>query len=313
MFRSLVIFLFLAVLLYGARLSDIVNIIGIRDHQLIGYGIVVGLKGTGDSTPLTNKSLANMLKNLDIDISPNDIKSKNIAAVIVTSKFNSFSRVGDKLNIKVSSIGNAKSISGGTLLLTPLKAVNGNVYALAQGSVGSSSGNGKDQSLTESEVLSGATVERGLNKRLGIDDRVVLSLKTPNFKNALTIQRRINKTFKAKIAKALDNQTVTVKRPKKYSAVEFIAKLDGMYINYSYDNKIIINEKSGTVIAGANVTVRPILISYKGIVINVTRKGNSILDITNTLKKLGATPKDVISVLNSMKQAGAILVKMEVI
>ena len=222
---------------FSAKVSDLVNIVGVRDNQLIGYGLVVGLNGTGDKTTsiFTMQSISNMLDSVNVKVDANDISSKNTAAVMVTAKLPAFARQGDKIDILVSSIGDAKSLEGGTLLLTPLSGLDGRIYAVAQGAVGiggKSERGGSANHPLAGVLLNGATVEREVSYDLYNKINATLSLKESNFQNAIRIQRSINAAFATNtqegqtqiipIATAIDPRTIKLQRPQEMSMVEFL-------------------------------------------------------------------------------------------
>ena len=191
----------LAISAFAAQIKDIANVVGVRENQLIGYGLVVGLNGSGDgsSSEFTIQSLSNMLQSVNVKIKPDDIKSKNTAAVMVIAKLPPFARQGDKLDVVISSIGDAKSLQGGTLLMTPLKGVDGDIYALAQGSLtiggktASRGGASKDGNhVTAGTIPSGAIVEREIAYDIYNQEAIFLSLKESNFDTASNIQRAVN-------------------------------------------------------------------------------------------------------------------------
>lgn len=333
----------------AARISEVANIVGVRDNQIIGYSLVVGLKKTGDGTTskFTLQSIANMLKAMNIDMNPVDIKSKNVAAVVVTAKFAPFARQGDAFDVVVSSIGDAKSLEGGTLLMTPLKGVDGKIYALAQGPVSiggkNEKGSGAESHPTVGMVYSGGLVEREINQDLYHMQTATLSLKSSNFANSVAIQNAINAKYKTPVARAVDPRTIQLQLPQNKSMVEFLAEVQSLDIDYTPEQKIIINERTGTIIAGIDVEVKPVVITQGEITVKIlaqnsvskpagsvamdkslviglnenevyTEKGTTtVANIARSLQKLGANPKQMISILQAMKSAGAITVDLEVI
>jgi flagellar P-ring protein precursor FlgI len=346
------IFLLLFVLfcsVWATRVSDVANIVGVRDNQIIGYSLVVGLKKTGDGTTskFTLQSIANMLKAMNIDMNPVDIKSKNVAAVVVTAKFAPFARQGDAFDVTVSSIGDAKSLEGGTLLMTPLKGVDGKIYALAQGPVSiggkNEKGAGAESHSTAGMVYGGGLVEREILQDMIHQENATLSLKSSNFNNAIAVQKVINSRYNAPVATAIDPRTISLKLPKNKTMVEFLAEVQNLDINYVQESKIVINERTGTIIAGVDIEVKPVVITQGDITVKIlaqdtvakpsgsvtmdkslviglnenevyTEKGTTtVANIARSLQKLGATPKEMISILQAMKSAGAIAVDLEVI
>ncbi len=348
--KKLIAFLFIVLnFLYAEKIDEIANIIGVRENQLIGYGLVVGLNGTGDgsSSKFTLQSLSNLLQTVNVKIKPADIKSKNIAAVIVTAKLPPFARQGDKLDVTISSIGDAKSLQGGTLLMTALKGVDGKIYALSQGSVtiGGMNGKGGGQlnHSTNGTIFGGALVERDVAYDIYNQNFANLSLKRSDFNTAVNIQKALNKYFDEDVAVAIDPRTIRLKKPQNLSMVEFLAKTLKVDVDYTKEEKIVIDERTGTIVSGINITVSPVVITHGDITIkieprkNITENKNDIslndgvnlainenqlniqddkitvANITRALHKLGAKPKDIISIIENIKRAGAINAKLEVI
>jgi hypothetical protein len=336
-----------ASLVFSAQIKDIANIVGVRDNQLIGYGLVVGLNGSGDgsSSEFTIQSLSNMLQSVNVKINPNDIKSKNTAAVMVTAKLPPFARQGDKLDISISSIGDAKSLQGGTLLMTPLKGVDGEIYALAQGAL-TLGGKGAGNHVTAGTVFGGALVEREVAYEIYNQDAFFLSLKESNFAAASNVQNAINLNVGGELAVALDSRTVRVARPSDANMIDFIAGILSIDVDYKALDKIIIDEKTGTIVSGINVAVDPVVITHGDITIKIEpnaydeidpqdrsvvdiRDGmavdansnrllingdkTTVASIARALNKLGASPSDIIAVMENLKRVGAIHVNLEVI
>lgn len=325
--------------LYGQKLSEVAQIVGIRENSLVGYGLVIGLNGTGDKSgsKFTMQSVANMLESVNVKLSANDIKSKNVAAVMVTASLPPFARQGDKLDILVSSIGDAKSISGGTLIMTPLTGVDGNIYALAQGNITL----GESTSALSGTILGGASVEREVSYNLYNQQSATLSLKKSDLQNAIKIQQTLNDVFSDAIAVAVDARTIKLTKPERLSMVEFLALVEEVDIDYSHKEKIVIDEKSGTIIAGVGITIEPVVITHGDITIKISNeiiedseavavdddailsKAQGTISSTNgtkptvssvvkALQKMGATPRNVISILESMKKSGALRADIEV-
>jgi len=245
-------------------IKDVSNIIGIRDNQLIGYGLVVGLPGTGDKSEFTRQSLQNLLRNSYVKIPTSSIKSKNIATVMVTAALPAFSRQGDKLKINVSSIGDAKSIDGGELLLTQLKGVDGNVYALAQGNILSNVNN-----KTTGFIYAGATVENEIPYDLQSEKSITLSLLKNDAQTASNIEMKINKAFNKPIAIAMDTRTIKVIKPLDISIVSFIARVENIQLISTLRKKIIIDIARQIIIAGSDIKIKPITISQKDFTIKI--------------------------------------------
>ncbi|MGN8391806.1 flagellar basal body P-ring protein FlgI [Helicobacter pylori] len=326
--------------LLAEKIGDIASVVGVRDNQLIGYGLVIGLNGTGDKSgsKFTMQSISNMLESVNVKISADDIKSKNVAAVMITASLPPFARQGDKIDIHISSIGDAKSIQGGTLVMTPLNAVDGNIYALAQGAIIS----GNSSNLLSANIINGATIEREVSYDLFHKNAMVLSLKNPNFKNAIQVQNTLNKVFGNKVAIALDPKTIQITRPERLSMVEFLALVQEIPINYSAKNKIIVDEKSGTIVSGVDIIVHPIVVTSQDITLKITKeplsdskntqdldnnmsldtahntlssngKSITIAGVVKALQKIGVSAKGMVSILQALKKSGAISAEMEIL
>ncbi|GAA7633291.1 flagellar basal body P-ring protein FlgI [Helicobacter pylori] len=326
--------------LLAEKIGDIASVVGVRDNQLIGYGLVIGLNGTGDKSgsKFTMQSISNMLESVNVKISADDIKSKNVAAVMITASLPPFARQGDKIDIHISSIGDAKSIQGGTLVMTPLNAVDGNIYALAQGAIIS----GNSNNLLSANIINGATIEREVSYDLFHKNAMTLSLKNPNFKNAIQVQNTLNKVFGNKVALALDPKTIQITRPERFSMVEFLALVQEIPINYSAKNKIIVDEKSGTIVSGVDIIVHPIVVTSQDITLKITKeplndskntqdldhnmsldtahntlssngKNITIAGVVKALQKIGVSAKGMVSILQALKKSGAISAEMEIL
>jgi len=347
--KLLLLFLLSLSSLFATKINDVANIVGVRDNQIIGYSLVVGLKKTGDGTTskFTLQSISNMLKAMNIDMNPIDIKSKNVAAVVVTANLAPFTRQGDKFNVTVSSIGDAKSLEGGTLLMTPLKGVDGKIYALAQGAISiggrNERGAGSESHPTTGLVFDGGVVEREVLIDLYNQEYVTLSLKESNFKNSVEVQKSVNAFYNTQIAVAMDPRTVKLKRPENRSMIEFLAEVQEIDMNYKPKNKIVINERTGTIIAGVGIEIKPIVMTHGDITIKIkeqatlnkpagsltvddnlviglneneiyTKDGTTtVANLVRSLQKLGASPKDIISILEAMKSAGSISAELNII
>ena len=254
--------------LYSQTVKDISNIIGIRDNQLIGYGLVVGLAGTGDKSKFTMQSLQNLLRNSYIKIPATSISSKNIAAVMVTGTLPPFSRQGDKIKIKVSTIGDAKSVDHGELLITQLKGVDGKVYALGQGTIVATANN-----TTTGFIYDGATVENEIDFNLQDEDSITLSLYKSSAKNADLIQTKINNKFGRKLASALDTRTIRVKKPDEISIIKFISMVQTIPLSSDFKKKIIIDMNRESIISGADITISPVTIARDAFTIRIKQTG----------------------------------------
>ncbi len=335
--------------LQAEKIKDIASIIGVRDNQLIGYGLVVGLNGTGDGTSskFTLQSLSNLLQTVNVKIKPADIKSKNIAAVVVTAKLPPFARQGDKLDATISSIGDAKSLQGGTLLMTALKGVDGKIYALSQGSVTiggmNNKGGGRLNHSTNGKIFDGVLVERDVVYDIYNQKYANLSLKRSDFNTAVNMQKALNKFFDQKVATAIDPRTIRLEKPQDLSMVEFLAKAQNVNVLYKKEEKIVIDERTGTIVSGIDIHVSPVVITHGDITIKIESRKTlfnnkkdlnmgdgvniavnqnqlnmqsdkiTVANITRALHKLGAKPKDIISIIENIKRAGAINAKLEII
>ncbi|MEA1982545.1 MAG: flagellar basal body P-ring protein FlgI [Campylobacterota bacterium] len=347
--KLFILFALLFTALNATKINDVSNIVGVRENQIIGYSLVVGLQKTGDGTTskFTLQSISNMLKAMNIDMNPIDIKSKNVAAVVVTATMKPFARQGDMFDVTVSSIGDAKSLEGGTLLMTPLKGVDGKIYALAQGSISiggrNEGGAGGESHPTTGTVFNGAFIEREINIDLFHKEQATLSLKEADFKNAVAVQKSINNYYNTQVAVATDSRSVRLKCPKNRSMIEFLAEVQDIDMNYRPKNRIVINERTGTIVAGVNIELKPIILTHRDITIKIveqdnvvspegamavdnnlviglneneiyTKKGTTtVANLVRSLQKLGASPKDIISILEAMKSAGSIAADIKVL
>ncbi len=341
----LFLILFFVEVVDATKIKELTSVRGVRENQLIGYGLVVGLNGVGDgsSSKFTQRAVASMLQSVNVRIDAKDIKSKNVAAVMVTATLPPFSRHGDKIDIEVSSMGDAKSIMGGTLLLTPLKSVDGEIYALAQGKIhrGYLAKGAKTPRVTSAKVIEGALVEREAGFDLYHKNRIELSLKKSDFNTAVRVQNVINKTFGVKAAVAIDPRTIQITRPANFSMVEFLARVNEINIYGVKTDKIVIDQKSGTVVAGSDIMIEPIIISQGDLTLKiegtkslpkgrdqqyisdtasinvknnvVSMRSVTIANVTRVLQKLGSKPADIIAIIETMKKQGAIRAELEII
>lgn len=358
-FCSLITSAFAASSTVSTRIKDIAKVQGVRPNQLVGYGLVVGLAGTGDSnkTLQTLQSVGNMLKEFGVSINTAQLKTKNVAAVMVTAQLPPFVREGDTIDITVSSMGDAKSIQGGTLLQTPLKAANGQVYAVGQGAVStggfsaSSGGGGAQKNFpTVGTMPNGAIVEQSVEENLGTGGTVSLSLSNPDFTTAARISAAINARY-GSISRADNPGKVDITLPFMYQnkVNDFIAEIENLYVTPDNIAKVVVNERTGTIVMGGNVSVDEIAIAQGGLSINITKstdvnqpapfslgetittkntdvtvtedKAHTIVlpatanvsDIVGALNAVGATPRDIISILQAIKAAGALHADLEII
>ncbi len=347
------------------RIKDIAQIYGVRSNQLIGYGLMVGLDGSGDQTtqtPFTVQSLGSMLANLGINLSPAAIASmqlKNVAAVIVTASLPPFVQPGQNIDVTVSSLGNAKSLRGGTLLMTPLKGVDGNVYAIAQGSVliagAGASGGGSSVTinhLSAGRIPSGATVERSVSSNaLGQSNGFALELHQTDFTTAMRVVQAINKTFGENTAFALDGRLVQVQAPANMNQrVAFIAQMEGINVTPSeMAAKVILNPRTGSIVMNQSVMVESCAVAHGNLSVTISNtpqvsqpgplaagqtvvtqqaqiqiksdKGELVVlpsstslgEVVKALNAVGATPQDLLAILQAMKAAGSLRAELEIL
>lgn len=345
-------------------IGDITRIKGIRDNQLIGTGLVIGLTGTGDSSrnQATVQMVANMLKGFGIEITSDQIKSKNLAAVIVTATLPPFVHTGDTIDVTISSIGDAKSLQGGTLLMTPLRAASGEIFAVAQGPIsigGFNAKSGGNQTrknhTTVARIPNGAIIERELEFKLDNREFTIL-LDNPNYETASFIAQAINDGFKylylrEPMAEAIDAGQVEVKVPDRYQndVVEYIAKINNLDVRSNMKAKIIINERTGTIVMGHKVRISTVSVAHGNLTVNIVNREKvsqplpfsagetttttetdievieeeghlmvlpsegTIDDLVAALNTIGATPRDIIAILQQIKKAGALHAEIELI
>lgn len=327
---KIILILIAAIHADAARLKDISSIRGVRENQLIGYGIVVGLKGTGDGkSEFTTKSLVRMLDKLGVKLENNDITSKNVAAVIVSAQLPAFAKAGNPLDVTVSTIGDAASLQGGTLLMAPLRAANDQVYAVAQGTV-VISGDGKDLHTTAGRIPNGAIIEKDIQADFSNRKMFRLTLHNPDFTTAARTSLTINKELGGQYATAKDAGTIDIVTPAAYEnrGVELMATIESIEINPDGRAVVIINEKTGTVVVGDKVKISKVAVSHGNLAVKVASAGAAkgadervaILDgsvnvgeLVQSLNKLGVTPKDLITILQSIKAAGALHGELEIL
>lgn len=345
------------------RIQDLTQVAGVRSNQLIGYGLVVGLDGSGDQTtqaPFTTQSLENMLQQFGITVPANARPQlKNAAAVVITASLPPFTKPGQTIDITVSSIGNAKSLRGGELLMSPLRGADGNVYAIAQGSVvvGGASAQGKSGSSVQVNITSsgripnGATVERTVASSFGKGGNLMLNLNTPDFTTAARIAEAVNKAYGAGTAQAVDGGSVEVKAPRDPSQeVAWLGAIQGLEVTPgSAPARVVVNSRTGTVVIGSDVRVSAAAVAHGSIQVTISEQplvsqpapfskgqtavvpssnvqisedgahmfkfgpGVSLDTIVRAVNQVGATPSDLISILQALKQAGALHAQLVVI
>lgn len=343
----------------STRIKDVAKVQGVRSNQLVGYGLIVGLAGTGDSdkSTFTIQSITNMLKSFGVAVSPAQLKLKNVAAVMITAQLPPFVKAGDSIDITVSSMGDAKSLAGGTLIQVPLRAANGAVYAVGQGplSVGGFAvgGGGSSQQKnfpTVGTIPGGAIVEREVPTEFASNGNITLALSQPDFTTANRISEAVDSRF-GPISYARDPGTVVVAVPMGYNnnVVGFVAAMEELTITPDNAAKVVINERTGTVVMGGNVSIDEVAVAQGSLSIRITReqdvsqpppfsggdtvvtnktkvdvtedKGHVLMlpattnvgDVVQALNAVGATPRDIIAILQAMKAAGALHAELQLI
>ena len=339
------------------RIKDLAQVQGVRDNQLFGYGLVVGLNGTGDDQQVlfTAQSLSGMLGRLGVRINPKDMSFRDVAAVMVTALLPTFSRPGTHIDVSVSAMGNTRSLEGGVLLITPLAGADGVVYAVAQGAlqVGGFQVSAAGSSLRKNQpnsgiIPEGATVERAVTPDLSAGP-LVLELKIPDFTTASRIAAVVNKALGDGSAKATDPASVEiVSKDPKITPVEIIQKIERLEVDADSLARVAISERTGTIVAGENVRLRPVMVAHGGLQISVvahnfisqpapfslgrTRVGTNaditateqnnaavalpstttVTDLAKAMNALGANPRDLVEILQAMKAAGALDAELQV-
>lgn len=326
--RTLIFLLVVTSVVFGStRIKDIATFRGARDNQLFGLGIVVGLNGTGDSSRINSNLLSNIAKTLGITMNAEDLRTRNSAMVMVIADIPPFFKEGMRLDVVVASIGDAKSLEGGILVQTPLFGADGNVYAVAQGSVGTGGVNVKLSANLQTKykvvgfIPSGAIVEREIPFEFTQSNAVTLLLKRPDFTTAARVAQAINTTFERKLAKAVDASTIKIDIPSAFEddVISFLALVEEIEVSVDQPARVVVNEKTGTIVFGGNVKVLDFTLSYG--IFNVTIRNGKLSEqgtdatvgaLVSALKSLGATPQDIIAILQSMHKAGVLLADLVV-
>ncbi|WP_303850617.1 flagellar basal body P-ring protein FlgI [Seleniivibrio woodruffii] len=345
----LIFFLFVQNAYSLVKIRDISNVEGLRDNQLLGYGLVVGLNGTGDKsgTAFTTQSLVNMMERMGVSVSKDEIKIKNVAAVMVTAKLPPFGRSGSKMDVVVSSVGDSKSLEGGTLLMTPLSAANGMVYAVAQGPISVGGMNVAESGAktvknhpTVGMIPNGAIIEQEVQYQLN-QKNIVLNFKDNNLSNLVKAESAINGMLGVKAANITSPSTMVINVPEgeQQNFYNFMDKVLNTEIEPSNLARIVIDERTGTIVMGADVRVNTVAVSHGNLTITVkstvelgkekdaadgkavkTEVGVNedqgqlmvipealkVSDLVKALNSIGVTPRDMISILQAIKSAGAL-------
>jgi flagellar P-ring protein precursor FlgI len=346
----------------ATRLKDVAAVQGVRSNPLVGYGLVVGLDGTGDQTtqtPFTTQSLNAMLQQMGVTVPPGTtMQLRNVAAVMVTAQLPAFAQPGQAIDVNVSSLGNAKSLRGGTLIATPLKGADGNIYAMAQGNLivggaGASQGGSKVQvnHLSAGRVPTGATVERSVPTPLAQGEFLQLDLNSADYNTAREVARAINGRMGTGTASAADGRVVRVRMPADTDArVSFLADIENLDINLATPAaKVVINARTGSVVMNQSVTLAACAVAHGSLSVTISstpvisqpgalssgqtvvsekadiqitqqagslvqmQAGTKLADVVKALNALGATPQDLLAILQAMKSAGALNAELEVI
>lgn len=345
-----------------SRIKDIVDIEGVRENQLVGYGLVVGLNGTGDglnNSPFTEQSLIAMLERLGVNIRGQNLNTGNVAAVMVTATLPPFTNQGSRIDVNISAFGDSSSLQGGTLLVTPLLAADGEVYAVAQGEVNISgfSVEGEAATVTQNiptagRIPNGAIVEREINFKLEDLQQVRLALKNPDFTTSRRIAQAINGFTNAPLSKAENSASVVLRRPSDYdgSIVDLITDIEQLPIQPDQPAKVVISERSGIVVMGADVRVSNVAIAQGSLTLKINETpqvsqanpfadqgetvivprsdvsanvgedvklgvldtGVTLQELVTGLNRLGVKPRDIITILQAIKSAGALQAEIEV-
>ena len=347
---------------HAERLKDLATIQGVRQNQLIGYGLVVGLDGSGDQTtqtPFTVQSVVSMLQQLGVNLPPGTtLQLKNVAAVMVTTSLPSFAQPGQTLDVTVSSMGNAKSIRGGTLLMTPLKGADGQVYGMAQGNVlvggvgAAAAGSSKVVNhLSVGRISAGATVERAVPSALGQGEMINLELKESDFSTASKVVEAINLKFGGQTASAQDARVIRVRAPMTNDErVSFLGALESLNVTPAVMSaKVILNARTGSVVMNQSVTLDTCAVAHGNLSVTINtdntpsqpaplsggqtvvvqnatidikkdpgqvlllKAGASLAEVVKALNAIGATPQDLLAILQAMKASGALHAELEII
>lgn len=344
-----------------ARLKDVVALQGPEAVPLMGYGLVVGLNKTGDrrQTIFSAQTLANMLERFGVGVPAGEIKIENVAAVLVTAELPAFVRQGARLDVTASSIGDARSLQGGTLIVTPLRGPDGTIHALAQGPLsigGFGGGRGGNavtvNHLTVGRVPSGAMVQVGQRVEMSAAKQVLLALREPDFTNAHRLADVISEALGGPVARAMDSGTVSVEVPAVYQEAipDLVARLEGLPVTIDQASRVVINERTGTVVIGGGVRLGPTAVAHGNLSVRIStqytasqpapfaRQGETVvvpdervdvsegdaklvslgagttLDaVVRALNALGATPRDIIAILQALKAAGALAAEIVII
>ncbi len=330
--------IFLTILIFcemaqAVRLKDIANVRGVRENQLVGYGLVVGLAGTGDSkSEFTEKSFTRMLDKMGMKLSGKEVASANVAAVIITANLPAFARAGNNIDITVNSVGDSSSLKGGTLIQTPLRAANQEIYAVAQGAVVIGEGGGATHN-TVGRIPNGAIIERDVSSDFTSRKMFRLTLNNPDFTTAARVVKVINSDLSGKYAVAKDSGTVDVIVPQRFEGkvVEMLATIESLEVVPDVKAKVVVNQRTGTVVIGSGVRISEVAISHGDLSVRVggakATKGKdqdaervgvippdaNVGGLVKSLNGLGVSPKDLITILQNIKAVGALQGDLEIL
>jgi flagellar P-ring protein FlgI len=344
---------------HAVRIKDVARIEGMAETQLIGYGLIVGLKGSGDGprTAFTTQSVINMLRNMGIELPKDRIQLRNVAAVMLIAKMTPYHKKGQSLDVTASSLGDAKSLEGGTLLLSPLQDAQGDIYAMAQGalSVGGMSreSNQGRASISKNHTLAGqvpggALVQKELPTKGLSHTELRVDLQSPDFSSAVNLAKAVNTKFTGAVAEAVDPVTIKLTLPKDWQArpMEFMAEVENLDFNIASVARVVLNEKTGTIISGGNVSISEVAVAHGNITVEIKQTqdnqqqtatapgiatqqttsnlnesvkstedktmvrvlpaSSSVADLAKSLNALGASPRDIIAIFQAIKMAGAL-------
>jgi flagellar P-ring protein precursor FlgI len=336
-------------LAHAARLKDLASVKGVRNNQLVGYGIVVGLNGTGDGNKasFTGQGLSNMLNNVGVKTNPESTRVRNIASVMVTASLPPFFKTGQQIDVIVSSVGDAISLSGGTLLLTPLKGLDNNVYAMAQGPISIGGSDLEDimtrerNHLTVARIANGASVEREVPVNFANKESITISLASPDFTTISLMKTAIDMNLGGAYATVRDGASVEVAVPEKYrnQEIALLAALENIEINPEQRAKVVLNERTGTVVMGNNVTISQMALSHGNLSLQVRplpppgtpayvppdtsvrlgqkvvslEPGVTLAEVVRALNSVGVAPRELIAIFQAIKAAGALQADLEII
>lgn len=312
------------------RLKDLITVKGVRENPLIGYGLVIGLSGTGDGGgDVTTQSLKKMFQSLGLK-DANEVSANNVAAVIVTATLAPFARIGQKMDVTVSSIGDASSLQGGTLLVTPLKGGDGKIYAVASGKLSLGGAKAAEKGAASGRIPDGAVVEKEMSLDFHNRKGLRLALKRPDFTTAARIEKVINMELGGRYATAKDSTTIDLIVPPQYESkvVKLLAVLENVAVESDRKAKIVINEKTGTIVAGGDVILHEVAIGHGDLVIEVgagqegesakgpkhlhlVKKSTTLKELVEALNAIGTSPEDLISIFQALKKNGGLIAELE--